>query len=288
MTNKELLALYGLKWNPFLSNIPQEALWPPPGIESFYFRLEDLIMDGGFALISGEPGLGKSKVLQILSGRLSRMESVVVGVMERPQSSINDFYRELGTLFNVELSPANRYGGFKALRERWRTHIKSTLFRPILLVDEAQEMAACCMNELRFLGSAFFDSQCLLTTVMCGDARLPERFRLNALVALGSRMRIRMMIEPYERNIMADYLEHAITQAGAAHLMTQGLKDTLVDHAAGNLRLLNTMAAELLAAGAQKRVAQLDEKLFIETYSRNSPRYRTNRKTRLPTQEENA
>ena len=98
-------------------------------------------------MISGEPGVGISKILQQLAHRLSRLADVVVGVMERPQSSVGDFYREMGALFGVNLSPANRYGGFKALRERWLTHIKSTLFRPVLLIEEAQEMVAACLNE---------------------------------------------------------------------------------------------------------------------------------------------
>jgi len=40
MNDKKLLALYGLKWNPFLPNIPVEDLWVPPAIESFLFRVE--------------------------------------------------------------------------------------------------------------------------------------------------------------------------------------------------------------------------------------------------------
>jgi general secretion pathway protein A len=58
MNDKKLLALYGLKWNPFVPNIPIEALWKPPYMDDFVFRLENLIMDGGFALISGEACLG--------------------------------------------------------------------------------------------------------------------------------------------------------------------------------------------------------------------------------------
>jgi len=269
MNDKKLLALYGLKWNPFLPNIPVEALWPPPRMDTFAFRVENLVMEGGFALICGEPGLGKSKVLQLLAQRLGRLGDVVVGVMERPQSNLSDFYREMGTLFGVNLSPANRYGGFKLLRERWQEHIKSTLFRPVLLIDEAQEMHASCLNEIRLLGSAHFDSQCLLSSVLCGDMRLPQRFRNPALISLGSRMQVRLTLEPYPHNEMLHYLEHALQEAGASHLMTKGLTETLVEHAAGNLRLLNTMAAELLATGAQTEAAQLDEKMFLEVFSRN-------------------
>ena len=268
MNDKKLLAMYGLKWNPFLPNIPVEALWPPPGIESFFFRVENLVMDGGFALICGEPGLGKSKDLQMLDHRLKRIGDVVVGVMERPQSSLSDFYREMGTLFGVNLSPSNRYGGFKALRERWKSHIKSTLFRPVLLVDEAQEMLTPCLNEIRLLGSDEFDSQYLLTSVLCGDMRLPERFRNTALVSLGSRIRVRMALQPLGRNDLLDYLQHALSQAGATHLMSKTLMEILSEHAAGNLRVLNGMAAEMLLEGSRRELLQLDEKLFLEMFSR--------------------
>ena len=267
MNNKKLLALYGLKWNPFLPDIPQEALWHPPHVDDFVFRLENLVMDGGFALISGEPGLGKSKLLQLVSSRLNRIEDVTIGVMERPQGSLADFYRELGALFEVDLTPSNRYGGFKALRERWTDHIKRTLFRPVLLIDEAQEMASFCMNELRMLGSAHFDSRCLLTTVICGDNRLPSRFRQSDLVSLGSRIRIRNIIEPYGRKAMMDSLDHSLKQAGADHLMSETLKDTLVERSSGNLRVLNNMATELLSRAAQEELPQLDEKLFLSTFT---------------------
>ncbi len=267
MDDKRLLALFGLKWNPFNTDLPVGSLWQPPAMDSFFFRIENLIMDGGFALISGEPGLGKSKCLQLITHRLRQLDNVVVGVMERPQSSLSDFYREMGDIFGVNLSPANRYGGFKSLRERWLKHTQNTLFKPVLLIDEAQEMLTGCLNELRLLGSANFDSQCLLTTVLCGDARLPERFRSEALVSLGSRIKLRLSLDSYDRMVLLDFLEHGLAQAGSLHLMTPGLMETLVDHAAGNLRVLNNMAAELLISGAQKELKQLDEKLFLEVFS---------------------
>ena len=131
-----LLAIFGLKYNPFGRNIPVEALWRPPGTEPFLFRVTNVVRDGGFVLISGFPGLGKSKILHLLSEHLLQMGGdVVVGVMEYPPSTVSDFYRELGDLFGVDLSPANRYGSFKVLRERWREHIQSTLLRPVLLID---------------------------------------------------------------------------------------------------------------------------------------------------------
>lgn len=266
--DKKLLALFGLKWNPFLSNIPVESLWTPPGFESFFFRLENLVMEGGFAMICAEPGLGKSKILQLIANRLSPLQGVCVGVMERPQSSLGDFYRELGAIFGVNLSPANRYGGFKSLRDRWLHHIKTTLFRPVLLIDEAQEMVSSCLNEVRLLSSTHFDSQCILTSILCGDTRLPERLRSDELVSLGTRIRSRLILEPLSKEHLMDYLNHALEQAAARHLMTEPLMEALAEHCLGNLRVLNLMAAELLEIAARRELTHLDEKLFLETFSR--------------------
>lgn len=269
MNDKKLRALYGLKYNPFLPDIPVEALWLNPQIDSFIFRMENLVKTGGFALICAEPGLGKSKILQLLNHRLENIGDVKVGVMQRPQSSVADFYRELGDLFGVNLSPANRYGGFKALRQRWRDHVKNTLYKPVLLFDEAQEVLSVCFNEIRLLQSDHFDSKSLLTSVLCGDMRLPQRFRTPQLASLGTRMRLRRNIVPYPPKILFEIIEHILKHAGAEHLMTEQLKQTLADHAAGKLRVLNTMAADLLTAAAENNLPQLDEKLYFEVFSPN-------------------
>lgn len=64
-----------------------------------------------------------------------------------------------------------------------------------------------------------------------------------------------------------DYLESSLSSAGCDHLMTEGVKETLVAHASGNLRLLNNMALELLGHEAHEELSQLDEKLFLKTFS---------------------
>ena len=55
--NRQLLTLYGLKWNPFATDLPVEGLMATPAVDSFCRRIEHhLVRQGGFALIAGEPG----------------------------------------------------------------------------------------------------------------------------------------------------------------------------------------------------------------------------------------
>ena len=265
--NKKLLALYGLKWNPFSPELPIEALHATAKVESFCWRVEQgLIREGGFALITGDPGTGKSVVLRMLAERLGQLRDLTVGAIAHPSGNLADFYREMGDLFGVELRPHNRWGGFKALRERWLAHLEGTLLRPVLLIDEAQEMNPSVLSELRLLSSMQFDSRNLLSVVFAGDARLNSKLRRDELLPLGSRIRTRLIMEYASRDELADCLNHLLTSAGNARLMTTELTATLCDHAVGNYRVLTGMAGELLATAAQRELTQLDEKLFLELY----------------------
>jgi type II secretory pathway predicted ATPase ExeA len=262
--NNKMLALYGLKWNPFTPNVPTEALHVTPRMESFCWRVQQLAGDGGFALVTGAPGCGKSATLRILAASLATQRDLSVGVISRPQANIADFYREMGELFGVELRPHNRFAGAKILRQRWQAHIQSTLRRPVLVIDEAQEMQTAVLAELRLLASTDLDSNILLTVVLAGDGRLAERLRSDEFLPLASRVRVRLPIERASPQDLQACLGHALRQAGAPTLMTAEVIAAICDHAQGNPRALMIMAAELLEAAAQRDARQIDETLFFE------------------------
>ena len=264
--NTKTTALYGLKFHLFQPDVPTEALYANPAVDVFLRRVELGMADGGFSLITGDPGTGKSVILRLLSARLSALPNVVVGTIEHPQGRTSDFYRELGDLFSVPLSGHNRWAGFKALRARWSEHIASTLLRPVLIVDEAQEALTPVLNELRILASKDFDSRQLLCVVFAGDARLPERFRSAELLPLGSRIRRRLVLDYASRDELLACLNHLLHAAGNPSLMTNELKATLADHAAGNYRVLMNLASELLTVAADRDLPCLDEKLFLDVF----------------------
>lgn len=272
--NHQIQALYGLKWNPFTQEIPTQALYIPERMKEFCWRIENaLVLEGGFAMIHGDPGTGKSALLRHLAERLTRAPDLVVGTLSHPQSQLGDFYREMGDVFGVPLTPSNRWGGFKALRERWLNHLESCRQRPVLLIDEAQEMGPAVLNELRLMSSARFDSLPLLCVILAGDARLPERLRREELLPLGNRIRCRYATEYASREELGAFLGHLLSEAGNAALMTPALCSTLCDHAAGNYRILTSMANDLLSVATQRNAAVLDEKLYLEVFAQpNTPR----------------
>lgn len=271
MTDKKLQTLYGLKWNPFLHDVPTEALYRSPRVETMCWRIENLARDGGFAMLTGDNGIGKSATFRILADRLSNTRDVVVGELTRPQSRITDFYRELGHMFGVAMTASNRWGGFKTLREKWQSHIESTLTRPVLLVDEAQELPIPVLTEIRLLSSQRFDSQSVLTVVLAGDGRLLEKLKCPDLVPLASRLRVRMHFDGYDRDELEKLLRHAVAHAGNPKLITPDLLPTLAERAMGNPRALFGLAADLLEAALSRDAKHIDEKLFFDVFSQPPP-----------------
>jgi general secretion pathway protein A len=265
---RSLLAPYGLKWNPFSTELPAEALYLSPKLQDFFWRIENVhVREGGFALIVGDPGTGKSVVLRALAERLERQSDLTVGVISHPQSNLADFYRELGEVFGLTLKPSNRWGGFKALRERWLAHLEATHRRTILPIDEAQEMGPKTLLELRLLATTRFDSRPLLAVVLAGDARLSDALAREELLPLGTRMRVRLSLDYAAREELAACLDHLLASAGAPALMSASLKQTLCERAGGNFRVLTNLASQLLTVAMQRELSALDDKLYLELFA---------------------
>lgn len=267
---RQLLSVYGLKWNPFTPDIPNDALWQTPEAERFCWRVEQQIRNGGFALVTGESGTGKSITLRLLARHLQTMPDVVAGVLSRPQSSTADFYREMGDVFGVALKVHYRWSSFKDLRAKWEAHLAATLWRPVLLIDEAQEMQPEVLSELRLLSSTQLDSRSILTVVLSGDNRLLDLLRLPPLIPLGTRIGPRLALDYADPKQLSALLTHLLTAAGNPRLMTPQLIATLCEHAAGNYRVLCHMSAELLSEGVRREAAQLDEKLYMDVFNPSS------------------
>lgn len=265
MSNK-MLALYGLKYNPFCQEVPVSALFVSPAVEHFCWRIENQLSEGGFALITGAPGSGKSATLRILADRLGNLCDVTVGVLTRPHAFVADFYRELGELFGVTLTPHNRWVGAKVLRQRWIAHIEASLYRPVLLIDEAQAMSAAALCEVRMLASDQLDSRSILTVVLCGDERLTQKLQTDDLLPVASRVRCRLRYQPSESKALRECLCNHLQKAGNPRLIREPVIAALCEHAAGNCRVLMNMANDLLAAALHDEADQIDENLFFKVF----------------------
>lgn len=257
---------YGLSFRPFGSDIPVEALSTTKQLDTFLFRVNQQLRDGGFIAVTGEPGTGKSVALRMVAARLESIGDAKVGVISRPQSNAADFYRELGHLFGVSLSPHNRWAGSKALREQWLAHIDKSRIRPVLIIDEAQEMKSIVFAELRLLSSMNLDARALLTVIIAGDERLSARLNTPDMLPIQSRIRTHLQLGYAEPEHLYEVLDKTLEHAGRADLIADDVKRALSTHAHGNLRAMMTMADHLLSHAVQHELPVIDEQVFFDVF----------------------
>jgi general secretion pathway protein A len=139
--------------------------------------------------------------------------------------------------------------------------------RPVLLIDEAQEMSPLLLGELRLLGSTRLDTCTIVTVVLCGDRRLEDKLRTPDLLPVASRIRTRLVLDAEPPDVLGTMLRHLLATAGNASLMTDELQRTVCEHAAGNRRVLMNLCNELLLLAVAKKAKQLDESLYLDLTS---------------------
>jgi type II secretory pathway predicted ATPase ExeA len=144
------------------------------------------------------------------------------------------------------------------------------MMRPVLLIDEAQELQSSLLSELRLLAATQFDSRSVLSVVLAGDGRLTDRLRQDDLLPLGSRIRMRLAMDYASSDELCTCLTHLLEAAGNPTLMTEALVSILCDDAAGNCRTLTNLAGHVLMIAVE--LPQLDEKLYFEVFTPDTPK----------------
>ena len=158
--------------------------------------------------------------------------------------------------------PLDRQRNAEGLRRRIGTSETGSANRP---ADQG-ELPPLVLSELRLLTMEKFDSICLLTIILAGDSRLTNSFKQTDLIPVGTRIRTRMVMDPWMKPQLLNLLQESTQRAGNPKLLTADLAETLAEYAAGNPRVMMNLAAECLSIGQRKESVQLDAGLFFELF----------------------
>lgn len=273
--SQEIRSFFELKWNPFGQDIPDPGLCGDENIDRFVWRTEQIVADGGFAQVTGESGTGKSCSLRYLRDKLSQNPDAEVRLIERPQSGVRDFYREMGKIFGVGIQASNRYSSFEKLREQWLISINTRAFRPVIIIDEAQIMNVDTMSELRIISSTELDARCILAVILAGDARLTKLLDEPELLPIKSRIRAKLDLNARTGESMRTLIIHLLREAGNPSIMTDGVIKALSEQSLGNPRVLSALGNELLLHALSRKKKVIDQDLYFDLYKSSLRKPRT-------------
>lgn len=254
-----IVAHFGLLKRPFGKDIPTANLYLTDQHRVVLRKLEQTVLHGGHAALSGEVGVGKSTLLRALYARLpeSRHSCHYVG-NELPSRAI---LREVAQGFG--LTPYWLRGDLVAqVQQAVREQYEKAGRRTLLAVDECHLLKLPVLEDLRQLTNFDFDSKPILSLLLLGQPPLRDRLRLKAAEALTQRLEVRLTLEPLGRQETGEYLRHHLSLAGASSPIFNGTAEEMIfDRTQGLPRRINQLALDCLDMAMEQNERIVSERM---------------------------
>ncbi len=215
----------------------------------------------GFIVLTGEVGTGKTTLVRSL---LQKMPAEAdVALVLNPQLTAAEFL----TAINKELGIAlpEDTGSCRALTEDLNQYLldaHSRGRRTIAVVDEAQNLSAEVLEQIRLLTNLETTRHKLLQIVLIGQPELRELLARTDLRQLAQRVTARYHLLPLNMNEASQYLDHRLAVAGAVQpILTPKAKHRIHQLAGGIPRLMNLIADRALLGAWSREQRSVDKRL---------------------------
>ncbi|HWT78094.1 MAG TPA: AAA family ATPase [Candidatus Methylomirabilis sp.] len=239
-----LKSLWGASRLPFGA-----AVEKPYASESFNqtrHRLEQLVAVRACGLVHGPNGVGKTLLVQHFLASLpdKRYKTLLLS-----HSSVTgtDLLRllcsELGQTVRMR-----RSDNVLSIRQGWQ---QLDRLWPVLVLDEAQNLSATALEEVRLLTCERRDTQPPFSLLLVGDDQLLPRLQMGINAPLLARLSFCLRLQPWTSQELSDYVQARLEQVGIhANPFEAAALQLLVQAGNGLPRLLNHLAQRALEEAA--------------------------------------
>lgn len=243
-------AFYGLTNKPFQLN-------PDP---SFYFGSKQhqraaayldygMHQNEGFIVITGEVGAGKTTIVRGLLDNLDP-DKVVAAHLVSTQLDADDTLRLVGAAFGLRTKDVSKADVLMAL-EAFLISATGKGKRCLLIVDEAQNLTARAVEELRMLSNFQFGNHALLQSYLIGQPEFRQILQSPHMMQFRQRVIAACHIGPLDVQETKAYIEHRLKCAGASGSPTisETAYDAIFKASSGIPRRINSVCDRLLLFG---------------------------------------
>lgn len=247
-------SFFGLNEKPFsITPDPRYLYLGPRHAEALAHLLYGITESGGFIQLTGEVGTGKTTVVRSLLEQLPTHAEVALVL--NPRLSPEEFMLTICDELHIEVPERHSQKSVIDALNRHLLEAHAAGRRVVLIVDEAQNLSAEVLEQIRLLTNLETAKQKLLQIILIGQPELRELLDRSDLRQLAQRITGRYHLEPLEPGEMRSYLRHRLEVAGTrAEIFTPGAIKALHQASNGIPRLVNVIADRaLLGAWSQEQ-----------------------------------
>lgn len=239
--------------------VARQHLLVYPQLVELEADLEELLVEGGVGLLTGEMGIGKTTALRHFLGGLEDRSCQVAyqGSTRHATTLLQGLVEALGVAPARQRAALLRQLSTLCART-WHEQRKRTL----VVVDDTHLLEDDLLEDLRLLTNFEMDAVDPLIILLVGHPALRCRLRKPVHLALLDRVRMQYRLEGLSRDETIEYIELHMRQAGGkGEIFTPEGKAAIFDCAQGIPRRINTLALACLKKSATRKLHCIDAEL---------------------------
>jgi putative secretion ATPase (PEP-CTERM system associated) len=204
---------YGLTAKPFQLSPDPSFYFASKGHTSAYAYLKYGVYQGeGFLVITGEVGAGKTTLVRTLLEELD-VKTIVAAQIVSTQLEADDLLRSVAKAFGVRVSQDDK-ANLLATIEAFLLTVFQQGKRALLIIDEAQNLNARSIEELRMLSNFQCGDQALLQSFLVGQPELRTLMRSPSMEQFRQRVIASYHLGPLDEAETRGYIEHRLHRVG--------------------------------------------------------------------------
>jgi type II secretory pathway predicted ATPase ExeA len=250
MMNNNYCGFFGLKKQPFGSDINLNDILKTTEIIDVKDRFDYIIRLGAIGLITGEVGSGKSTAIRYAAEHLHPSEYKSL-YMTASSGAIMEFYRQLVNELDIHIKTNSKTMMLRLIKKEISALVCEKKIKVVLLVDEASLLRLEVFAELHTVCQFEKDSKPYLPIILAGQNNLIDKLSYRSSQPLASRVVARSHLQGTDLAGMQDYLKHHLAIAGIKHNLFDQNAITAIHQGSGGLfRKANHLARGALIAAA--------------------------------------
>jgi general secretion pathway protein A len=253
------LEFYGLNEFPFnITPDPRFLYYSPRHREAMDLLLYGIANRKGFIELTGEVGCGKTTTLR---GVLSRLpHDVETALVLNPSVDGDQLLRSILKDFGLTIRGNDRLDYVEQLNEFLLMQAERGR-NVVIVIDEAQDLGAEVMEQVRLLSNLETDEHKLMQIVLAGQPELRERLAQHDLRQLRQRILIRCHLSPLQEEEVSDYISHRLQVAGAGEDVWFELEaiSKVYEYSNGIPRLINAVCDLAMLGGYAAQSLNIEE-----------------------------
>jgi type II secretory pathway predicted ATPase ExeA len=230
-------ARFGLEFNPFIKN-SKDIVIETNDYKQIQRRLQFLIQNKGFGIITADPGRGKTTAIRHWAKELNpSLYKVVYTCLST--LGLNEFYRHLAIEFGLE-SCHRKSDNYKNIQSEINRYSLEKRITPVFIIDEANHISSAILNEFKMLFNFEMDSRDRAVVLLIGQPQLNNTLRLSTNEAIRQRITMNYNMTNLNKEDGKHYIKSRLHAAGGNQLIfDESALEAIVGAGNGNPRNIN-------------------------------------------------